>query len=81
MVSYFCYCYFSIPTNVPVGCAMFPNELAYQPECILKEKYTKIVRFTNMPRGGHFAAFEEPELLSEEIWETVKIVETLRKTV
>ena len=64
-----------------MGCAMFPNELLYQPESLVKEKYTKLVRFTNMPRGGHFAAFEEPELLSEEIWETVKIVETLRKTV
>ena len=55
---------------------MFPH----LPESLIKEKYTKLARFTNMPRGGHFAAFEEPELLSEKIWETMKIVETLRKT-
>ena len=78
----FFYCsYFSIPSKVPTGCAMFPNELAYQTECMLKEKYHNLVRFTNMARGGHFAAFEEPELLAEDVWETVKIIEKLRKTV
>jgi hypothetical protein len=53
---------------------MFPNELAYQPKSLVHEKYHKLVRFTDMPRGGHFAAFEEPELLSDDVWETVKII-------
>ena len=60
---------------------MFPNELTYLSETLLKEKYPKLVRFTNMARGGHFAAFEVPELLAEDIWETVKIIEKLKKTV
>jgi len=64
----------SIPTITPTGCAMFPNELAYQPKCLIQEKYHKLVRFTDMPQGGHFAAFEEPELLADEVWETVKII-------
>lgn len=53
---------------------MFPNELAYQSKSLLQEKYLKLVRFTNMPQGGHFAAFEEPELLADEVWETIKII-------
>lgn len=64
----------SIPSQTPTGCAMFPNELAYQPKSLVHEKYHKLVRFTDMPRGGHFAAFEEPELLSDDVWETVKII-------
>jgi hypothetical protein len=57
---------------------MFPNELAYQPKSFVQEKYHKLVRFTDMPRGGHFAAFEEPELLSDDVWETVKIIRSNR---
>jgi len=53
---------------------MFPNELAYPPKSLLQEKYHKLVRFTDMPQGGHFAAFEVPELLADEVWETVKII-------
>jgi hypothetical protein len=64
----------SIPTLTPTGCAAFPNELAYQPKSLLQEKYHKLVRFTDMPRGGHFAAFEEPELLADDVWETIKII-------
>jgi hypothetical protein len=55
---------------------MFPNELAYQPKCLVQEKYHKLVKFTNMPRGGHFAAFEEPGLLADDVWEAVKIMES-----
>jgi hypothetical protein len=55
---------------------MFPNEIAYQPKSLVQEKYHKLVRYTNMPRGGHFAAFEEPGLLADDVWEAVKIIES-----
>jgi hypothetical protein len=55
---------------------MFPNEIAYQPKSLVQEKYHKLVRYTDMPRGGHFAAFEEPGLLADDVWETVKIIES-----
>lgn len=57
---------------------MFPNELAYQSKSLLQEKYLKLVRFTDMPQGGHFAAFEVPELLADEVWETVKIIRSTK---
>jgi hypothetical protein len=55
---------------------MFPNEIAYQPKSLAQEKYHNLVRYTDMPRGGHFAAFEEPGLLADDVWETVKIIES-----
>lgn len=32
-----------------------------------------------MPRGGHFAAFEEPELLADEVWTSIGIMELDKK--
>lgn len=71
---------FSIPSITPTACAAFPNELAYQPKSLLQEKYLKLVRYTDMPRGGHFAAFEEPELLADDVFEAVKIMDSKKAT-
>ena len=38
-----------------------------------------IVQYTYMPRGGHFAALEEPQLLAEDIFSFVRKVEVLEK--
>lgn len=38
----------------------------------LMDKYPNLLQSTEMPRGGHFAAFEEPELLSQDIFSAVK---------
>ncbi|KAM6461811.1 epoxide hydrolase 1-like [Liasis olivaceus] len=62
---------------VPTGIAAFPNELAHCPRSWAKKKFKKIVTYTYMPRGGHFAAFEEPELLAQDIRQFVKKVEHL----
>jgi hypothetical protein len=67
---------FSIPSITPTACAVFPNELAYQPKPLVQDKYHNLVRYTHMPRGGHFAAFEEPELLADDVWESVKIIDS-----
>jgi pimeloyl-ACP methyl ester carboxylesterase len=52
--------------EVPFGYAAFPKEL-YQPPRRLMERAFKIERYEAMPRGGHFAAMEQPELLASEI--------------
>ena len=52
--------------TVPVGCAIFPKELVYAPRRWAETRYN-ITQWTEMPRGGHFAALEEPELLVEDI--------------
>jgi pimeloyl-ACP methyl ester carboxylesterase len=52
----------------PVAVTVFPKEIAMPPRG-LAERALNIMRWTMMPRGGHFAAMEEPELLAEDIRE------------
>ena len=52
--------------GVPVGAALFPKEISLPPRTWAEARYN-IVRWTEMPRGGHFAALEEPELLVEDV--------------
>ncbi|KAK2586580.1 hypothetical protein KPH14_011459 [Odynerus spinipes] len=65
--------------KVPSACAQFPNEIVYQPEGLLKDAYVNLVRVNRMPRGGHFAAMEEPKLLADDIWESIKIMKSLER--
>jgi pimeloyl-ACP methyl ester carboxylesterase len=50
----------------PVGFAHFPKEITHPPRAWLERVFT-VTQWTDMPRGGHFAAMEEPELLAAEI--------------
>ncbi len=52
--------------DVPVGFALFPKEIELPPR-EWAERTLHIQRWTQMPRGGHFAALEEPELLTEDM--------------
>jgi pimeloyl-ACP methyl ester carboxylesterase len=52
--------------RVPSGMALFPQEISRPPREWAERSYN-VCRWTEMPRGGHFAALEEPELLAEDI--------------
>lgn len=52
--------------DVPTACADFPKEIIWSPRKWLEARYN-IVRWTEMPKGGHFAALEQPELLVTDI--------------
>jgi pimeloyl-ACP methyl ester carboxylesterase len=52
----------------PVAVALFPREIPMPPRSLAERGYN-IARWTTMPRGGHFAAMEEPELLARDIRE------------
>ena len=53
--------------EVPTALALFPADLgARQPRRWVERTY-RLIRYTPMPRGGHFAAHEEPELLAADI--------------
>ncbi len=54
------------PIGVPTAFARFPVELTHPPREWVA-RFFNLVRFTEMPRGGHFAAAEEPELLAADI--------------
>lgn len=52
--------------EVPTGAALFPNEIMLPPRKWAEALYN-IVHWTEMPRGGHLAALEEPELYIEDV--------------
>ncbi len=54
--------------KVPVAVALFPKEIPMPPRT-LAERGLNIVRWTTMPKGGHFAAMEQPELLARDLRE------------
>ncbi|MGH7709012.1 MAG: epoxide hydrolase family protein [Vulcanimicrobiaceae bacterium] len=51
---------------VPFGFAAFPREISDPPRSLLERSF-RLERYARMPRGGHFAAYEQPELLAAEI--------------
>jgi len=56
----------SARVEVPTAVAIFPKDLVRTPR-EYAERFYDIRRWTEMPRGGHFAALEEPDLLVEDI--------------
>ena len=53
--------------TVPTGCALFPKEMSAWPPQSYVKRMCNVQHWTEMPRGGHFGALEEPELLVEDI--------------
>jgi len=53
--------------EAPTGCAVFPAEMLNWPPRSYVERIYNVKHWTEMPRGGHFAAMEEPDLLLEDI--------------
>ena len=52
--------------EVPTACAVFPKEINIPPRRWVEAQYN-VTRWTEMPRGGHFAALEEPNLLVDDV--------------
>jgi pimeloyl-ACP methyl ester carboxylesterase len=55
------------PITTPTAIAMFPREIMHPPRDLVGTFYTNIRQWTEMPRGGHFAAMEQPEALARDI--------------
>jgi microsomal epoxide hydrolase len=55
--------------DVPAAYAEFPKEIIRPPRSLAQKMYSDIRRWTVMPKGGHFAALEQPELLAEDVIE------------
>jgi pimeloyl-ACP methyl ester carboxylesterase len=53
--------------ELPVGFTSFPGEIFQAPRSWAEKLYPRLVYFSKADRGGHFAAWEEPQLFSEEI--------------
>jgi pimeloyl-ACP methyl ester carboxylesterase len=55
------------PVTVPVGFTTFPGEIWASPRSWVEAVYPSLAYFNEADKGGHFAAWEEPELFSEEM--------------
>ena len=53
--------------SVPVAMSAFPDELYQCPRNWAESAYPKLIHFNELPKGGHFAAWEQPKLFSEEV--------------
>lgn len=68
-----------IPTEVPTWGIKFKYELAFQPDCILKLKFKNYLHSTMVEDGGHFATMENPEIMSNDIFEAVNTFRQFHK--
>jgi pimeloyl-ACP methyl ester carboxylesterase len=53
--------------SLPVGFTTFPGEIWRAPRSWVENSYPNVTYFNEVDRGGHFAAWEEPQLFSEEL--------------
>jgi len=53
--------------QLPVGFTTFPGEIFQAPRSWVEEAYPTLTYFNEVDRGGHFAAWEEPELFANEV--------------
>jgi pimeloyl-ACP methyl ester carboxylesterase len=53
--------------SIPVAVSVFPDELYPAPRSWAEKAYPKLIHFNKLPKGGHFAAWEQPKLFSEEV--------------
>jgi pimeloyl-ACP methyl ester carboxylesterase len=60
------------PVRVPVGFTQFPGERIRAPRSWVEQAYPTLAHFNKVDKGGHFAAWEEPELFSTEIRATFR---------
>ena len=60
---------FFAPKNVtiPTAVSVFPDEIYSAPRSWAERAYPKLIHFNVLPKGGHFAAWEQPDLLTSEL--------------
>jgi len=56
-----------LEVSLPVGVTVFPGEIFRAPRSWAEQLYPHVIYFHEADRGGHFAAWEEPQLFSEEL--------------
>jgi len=60
--------FFSVKgVSIPVAVSAFPDEIDLCPRSWAERAYPKLIHYNKLDKGGHFAAWEQPQLLSEEV--------------
>jgi pimeloyl-ACP methyl ester carboxylesterase len=53
--------------SIPVAVSVFPDELYQAPRSWAEQAYPRLIHYNKLPKGGHFAAWEQPKLFVEEL--------------
>ena len=69
----------SIPSSmknvvIPVAVSAFPDEVYTVPRSWAERAYPKLIHYNKLDKGGHYAAWEQPELLSGELRSAFRIL-------
>jgi len=60
--------------KLPTGCSIFPKEIIPTPRSWAETRYKNIVYWNELTQGGHFAAFEQPDLFVQEIRDCFRLM-------
>jgi pimeloyl-ACP methyl ester carboxylesterase len=60
--------------TIPVAVSVFPDEIYAAPQSWTQKAYVKLIHFNRLPKGGHFAAWEQPKEFCEEMRESFRSV-------
>jgi pimeloyl-ACP methyl ester carboxylesterase len=53
--------------KIPVAVSAFAEEIYQAPKSWAEKAYPKLIHYNRLPKGGHFAAWEQPKAFSEEL--------------
>ena len=53
--------------SIPVAVSVFPQEIYAAPKSWVEKAFPKLIHFNTLPKGGHFAAWEQPEFFVQEM--------------
>ena len=53
--------------QIPVAVSVFPDELYHSPRSWADKAYPNLIHYNQLPKGGHFAAWEQPQLFCDEV--------------
>ena len=53
--------------NIPVAVSVFPDEIYAAPRSWAEKAYPKLIHYNRLPKGGHFAAWEQPQAFVDEV--------------
>lgn len=66
--------FWGIPIDIPTGCSIFPKEIYRAPRSWADKYISNIIYWNEPSRGGHFAAFEQPEIFVDELRKCFRII-------
>jgi pimeloyl-ACP methyl ester carboxylesterase len=58
--------------TIPVAVSVFPDEIYAAPRSWAEKAFPKLIHYNKLDKGGHFAAWEQPDLFARELWAAFK---------